>query len=197
MSVTDLLDAYYPTLFVSNHDKISARLRVLSNDTLLDSVHQFRRSISRGQRTKAGLTKLVMDDFSQQTNKLLKLSIEELYKLASPSVDRAIPPLALVCRLMHKRYGPVVAPQLLSEPTCWNPPELTEDDATSDPSVNSLRMPVGQLKSRLSKVDSSVIKIWCDLNVPPNPVPRTKTGKYSLIAERFRSHSLSLFCLSD
>jgi len=49
MSATDLLDDCYPTSFVSNHDKISARLRVLSNDTLLDSVHQFRTSISHGQ----------------------------------------------------------------------------------------------------------------------------------------------------
>jgi len=77
----DLLGHRYPTSFVSNNDKISTRLRVLSNDTLLDSVRRFCASVSRGQRTKAGLTKLIMDDFGRQTKELLRLSAEDLYKL--------------------------------------------------------------------------------------------------------------------
>ena len=77
----DIIKHSYPTSFVSNNDKRAIRLRTLQNETLLNSVRKFRASLSRGQQTKARLTKLIMDDFGQQTNELVRLSIDELYKL--------------------------------------------------------------------------------------------------------------------
>ena len=47
------------TVMVLAWPRISRDLLVLSNDTLLDNVCKFCVNISRGQRTKAGLTKLV------------------------------------------------------------------------------------------------------------------------------------------
>ena len=53
----------YPMSFISNNNVITTRLQVLSNNTLLDGVRRFRTSVPSGCRTKAGLTKLTMDDF--------------------------------------------------------------------------------------------------------------------------------------
>ena len=191
-------DYCYPVSFVSNNDEILVRLRMLSNNTLLDSVCGFSANISSVQRTKAGLVRLIMDDFSQQTKELVRFSTKELYNLASPPTDFPRLQLLLVCQLVHKWYGPIVAPKLLCGPTRWNPPEVMGDDATV-PSANWLQVPIDgdHLKSRLSKVDSSVIKACCDLYLSPDPIPKSKTGRYSAIAKRFRRRSLFLFHLSD
>ena len=69
VSKFDALDCYLMS-FISNNDVITTQLQVLSNDTLLDSVHMFHTSVPSGCRMKAGLTKLTMDDFQQQTNEL-------------------------------------------------------------------------------------------------------------------------------
>ena len=47
------------------NDEIAMRLRVLSNNILLDrhSFCRFRACVPSGHRTKAGLTKFIMDDF--------------------------------------------------------------------------------------------------------------------------------------
>ena len=191
-----VLECCYPASFFSNNNEISARLQVLSCTILRDSVRRFSANIPSSQRMKASLTDLIMSDFSRQTTELVKLSTEELHKLASPPAGYPRFLLPLVCHLVHERYGPVVAPQLLCEPTRWNPPELMEGDAIVA-SVNWLQVPIDGLKSRLSKVDSSVIKMCCDLYLSPNPTPRSKTEKYGVIAERFRFRSLFLFHLSD
>ena len=59
----DVFDHCYPISFVSHNDKIATWLQVLSKETLFDGVREFCTSISHGQRTKAGFTKLVVDDF--------------------------------------------------------------------------------------------------------------------------------------
>jgi hypothetical protein len=60
MSEFDVLDHRYPITFVSNDNKIPMWwLQVLSNDALLGSVQRFRAGVPSGQRTKAGLTKLL------------------------------------------------------------------------------------------------------------------------------------------
>ena len=58
------LNHCYPETFVSNNAKISKRLQVLENNTLLESVHMFSVGACSGQRTKAGFIKFIMDDFS-------------------------------------------------------------------------------------------------------------------------------------
>ena len=190
------LNHCYPESFVSNNSRISERLQVLSNDTLLESVHRFSTGARSGQRTKAGLTKFIMDDFSRQARELVRLSAEELHDLASPPANCPKLQLPLVCQLLHRRYGPAVAPLLLCDSTRWNPPESTEDDMIVS-SVNWLQVPIEHLKLRLSKVDSSVIKLCCDLYLSPNQTPKSKAQRYSVLAERFRSRSRFLFRISD
>ncbi|KAF9652787.1 hypothetical protein BDM02DRAFT_3126222 [Thelephora ganbajun] len=56
---------------------------------------------------------------------------------------------------------------LLRQPTCWDPPEWMIGDATLS-FANWLQIPVGQLKSRLSKVNLGVIKTGFDLYLSPN-----------------------------
>ena len=53
------------------NDEIAMRLRVLSNNVLLGghSFRRFRACVPSGHRTKAGLTKFIMDDFGRQANK--------------------------------------------------------------------------------------------------------------------------------
>jgi hypothetical protein len=192
----DALDHCYPTSFISNDDRISTRLRVLPNDTLHDSVRGFCTSVSRGQRTKAGLTKLIMDDFRRKTSELVQLSTDDLHRLVSPPPHCSRLQLPLLCQFVHNRYGTVIASHLLCQPTRWDPPEPTIDD-TSVSSVNWLQVPVNQLKSRLSKVDLGVIKACCDQFLSPESPPKSKTGKYSVVVERFRSRSILLFGLSE
>ena len=198
MNELSVLDHFYPTSFVSNNDKISTRLRVLSNDTLLKSARRFSTNIPSSQRTKTGLVKFIMDDFSRETKELIRLSTKELYKLASPHTDCPRVQLLLVCQLVHKRYGSAVAPLLLCEPTRWNPPKLMEDDEIVS-SVNWLQVLIDgdHLKPHLSKVDLRVIKSCCNLYLSPDPTPKSKTGKYCAIAERFWSRLLFLFHISD
>lgn len=90
----------------------------------------------------------------------------------------------------------MVVSQLLCKSTHWNPPGSTEDSAIVV-SVDWLRVPVDHLKSRLSKVDMGVIKACCNLYVSPNETPKSKTGRYGIIAKRFQSRSLFLFHASD
>ena len=83
MSESAALESCYLISFISNNNKISTRLQVLSNNALLDSVRRFRANVPRKHR-KIGLTKLIMDDFRQHTNELMRLSTEDLRKLVSP-----------------------------------------------------------------------------------------------------------------
>ena len=117
----DALDCY-PTSFISNNDGIATRLQMLSNDTLLDSVFRFCANVSRAQRTKAGLTKLIMEDFRRETNRLVQLSNEGLCEIVSPSPDCLKLKLLLASLFVHNRYGSMVASHLLCQPTRWNPP---------------------------------------------------------------------------
>ena len=195
MSELHALEYCYPISFVSNNDERSARLRVLSNNTLLGSVHKFCVSVPSAQRTKASLLKLIMDDFRRQTNELVRLSIEELRKLVSPPAHCPRSQFPLLCQFVHNRYGSTIASHLLCQSTRWDPPEITADDATIC-SVNWLQVPVNQLKSCLSKVDPGVIKICCDLYLSPVSSPKSKTKKYSVITGRFRSRLTFLFDLS-
>ena len=192
----NLLNHCYPMSFVSNNDKIATRLQVLSKETLLDAVRRFCTSISRGQQTKAGLTKLILDDFRRQTNELVQLSTKDICKLVSPPPRCPRLQLPLVCQFVHNRYGTAIASHLLCQPTRWDPPESTVDNATVS-SVNWLQVPVSQLKSRLSKVDHNVIKACCELYLSPESPPKSKTGKYGVVAERFRLRSIFLFNLLD
>ena len=64
-------------------------------------------------------------------------------------------------------------------------------------SVDWLRVPVDQLKSRLSKVNPGVIKACCDLYLSPKISPKSKTARYDVIAKRFRCRSVLLFSLTD
>lgn len=113
-SMVDLsvIEYRYPTSFVSNTDEISTRLQILLNDTLLDSARTFSVNIPKSQRSKRDPTKFIMDDFSQRKTELVKCSVDELYKLASPLAGFPKYLLPLACQLVHKRYGPMVASQL-------------------------------------------------------------------------------------
>jgi len=195
MSESAALESCYPISFISNSDKISTRLQVLSNNALLESIRRFRASVPSNHRTKIGLTKLIMDDFRQHTNELMRLSTEDLRKLVSPP-DCARLQLPLVCQLVRNRYGSVIASHLLCDPTRWDPPEATVTDAIVT-SVHWLQVPLNQLKSRLSKVELDEIKACCDLYLSPELSPKSKTGKYSVVAERFRSRSVFLFSLPE
>ena len=195
MSELHALEYCYPISFVSNNDERSTRLRVLSNNALLSSVRKFCASVTSAQRTKAGLIKLIMDDFRRQTNELVRLSVEALRELVSFPAHCPRFQFSLLCQFVHNRYGGVIAPHLLCDSTRWDPPEITADDATIH-SVNWLQVPVNQLKSRLSKVDPSVIKTCCDLYLSPALSPKSKTEKYGVITSCFRSRSTFLFDLS-
>jgi hypothetical protein len=116
MSELDGLQHCYPPSFISNGNDISVRLQVLSNNTLLESVRRFCASIPSGQRTKAGFTKLIVDDFQQGTGELMRSSVEDLLKLVSPPQFPEVQ-LALVCQFVHKWYGSTVASHLLCHPT--------------------------------------------------------------------------------
>lgn len=118
------LDHCYPTSFVSNNDGIYERLKVLSSKTLLSSAHGFSKNIPSGYRTKTRLVKLIMDDFSRHTKELIQLSTEGLHNSMSPLANCLKLQLPLVCHLVHKRYGPEVAPHLLCDSTRWNPPPV-------------------------------------------------------------------------
>lgn len=50
-----------------------------------------------------------------------------------------------------------------------------------------LRIPVDQLKSRISKVNLCMIKACCNLYLPPESQPGSGTVYYSVVAGRFRS----------
>ena len=196
MSELDVLDHCYPPSFVSNNDEISTRLQVLSNNALLDSVLRFSQTIPNGQRTKAGFKKLIMDDFQQHTNELVRLSTEALYQLVSPPPHCPKIRLPLICQFVHERYGPTVASHLLCHSTRWNPPDSMVDNTLLS-SVDWLQVPVHQLKSRLSKVEFGAVQACCHLYLSPGPPPKSKTGKYTVVAERFRSRSVFLFGLSE
>ena len=64
--------------FVSNNVKIATWLQALLTDTLLDGVCRFCTSVSCSQWTKAGLTKLFMDDFGQCMGELVWSSTEDI-----------------------------------------------------------------------------------------------------------------------
>jgi hypothetical protein len=180
----EALDYCYPTSFVSNNDKISERLRLLSNDILLSSVCRFRVSVPSNHRTRLGLTKLIMEDFEQQVNNLVQLSNERLYEIVSPPPHCLRFQLPLACQFVHNRYGTNIAPHLLRDQTRLNPPEATIDDTGATSTANWLQIPVDQLKSRLSKVDLGIVKACCDLYLSPESPPKSKTARYTVIAGR-------------
>ena len=190
------LDYCYPTSFVSNDERISTRLQLLPSNTLLSSVRRFCVNVPSSQRAKAGLTKLIMEDFRRQVNQLVGLSTEDLCKIVSPPPNCPRLLLLLTCQFVHNRYGTVIASHLLCQPTRWDPPELTADDTTVS-SVSWLQIPVNQLKSRLLKVDLSAIKVCCDLYLAPESLPKSKTTKYSVVTKHFRLCSIFLIGLSD
>ena len=100
--------------FISNNDEIATQLRVLSHDTLLESIRRFYANIPSCRRTKAGLTQLIMDDFREQTSRLVHSSPEDIYELVSPPPHFPRLVLPLVCQFIHNQYGSVTAPQLLA-----------------------------------------------------------------------------------
>ena len=61
-----------------------------------------------------------------------------------------------------------------------------------------LQTPLTRLgRSRLAKVYAGTIKNCCGLYLTPDPIPKSKTGRYDLIIQRFRARSLYLLDISD
>jgi len=146
--------------------------RCCRNNTLLGSVRKFCVRVPSGQRAKVSLIKLIMEDFRQQTNQLVRLSTEDLCKVVSPPPDRSRLQLPLTCQFVHNRYSTTIASHLPCQQTRWDPPEQITDNVTVLP-VNWLQVPVNQHKSRLSKVDASVIRGCCNLYLSPEAPPQT------------------------
>ena len=189
----DLLDCDYPLSFVSgSSNEPFARLPLLPRDTLSKCIQRFRERIPKGYRTKADYVRLIRDDFSQQTNRLIQSSTPDLLRLVSPPADHSTPRLSLVCQVIHDRYGVVVASQLLCSPARWNPPEFATN-VTSPPAW--FQTPLTQLKSRLTKVDPGTFKDCCALYAAPDPVPKSKKDRYDLVIKRFRARSSYLLSL--
>ena len=163
----DIIKHSYPTSFVSNNDKRAIRLRTLPNETLLKSVRKFRASLSRGQQTKAGLTKLIVDGFGRQSNELVRLSIEALYEFVSPPLHFPKLQLPLVCQFVHSRYGAVVASHLLCEPIRWDPPKSIANHVAVS-SVNWLQASIDQLTSANSSQTGQARSplVWPDMRLP-------------------------------
>ena len=101
--------------------------------------------------------------------------------------------MSLLCQFVHNRYCTAIASHLLCQLIRWDPPPEPTIGDTSVSSVNWLQVPVNQLKSRLSKIDLGVIKACCDQYLSPESPPKPKTGKYSVVVERFRSCLILLF----
>ena len=190
-----ILNCSYPPSFVSSSsDEPFARLSLVSRDALAKCIRRFRKSIPQGYRTKADYIDLIRDDFAEQTIQLMKLSTPDLLRSVLLPTGCLTPRLSLVCLFIHNQYGAVIASQLLSSQTCWKPPELAGNGI---PSPAWFQTPVTQLRSRLAKVDSGVIKDCCTVYLAPDPTPKSKTGRYDLIIERFRTRLLYLLSLSD
>jgi len=192
-----ILDCSYPaSFFSSSGDEFLVRLPFLSRDVLLSCVQGFQGSVPKRSRTKAHYINLIKTDFVLQTNQLTQWSTSDLLRRVSvpPFASRPPPQLSLVCQFIHDRYGAVVASHLLCSQARWNPPELAADE-TSQPVW--FHTPPTQLRSRLAKVDTGIIKGYCDLYLAPNPAPKSKTERYNLMIERFRARSLYLLKLSD
>ena len=67
--------------------------------------------------------------------------------------------------------------------TRWKPPEVAERGISSP--------------SRLTKVDAGIIKDCCENYLAPDPVPKSETGRYDVIIQRFEARSSYLLSLSD
>jgi len=192
-----ILDCSYPPLFLLGSSNESfAWLPLLSCDVLLTCIQRFCESIPRGCQTKAGYINLIQSDFMQQVNQLIRSSTPHLLQRVSmtPFAGHPTPQLLLVCQFIHNWYGPVVASHLLCSRTRWNSPEVAED-RMSQPVW--LQTPLTQIRSRLEKVNTGVIKSCCDLYLSPGSVPKLKTERYNLMIQRFRTHPLYLLRLSN
>ena len=190
---------YPPSFLSSSSDESFARLPLLSHDVLLTSVWRFQETIPKRCRTKAGCINLIRSDFIQQTSQLMHLSVPDLRRrmLISLPAGNSTPQhsqFSLACQSIHNRYGTSVATQLLSSSVRWNPPEVAEE-GLSQPIW--LQTPSTQLKSRLAKVETDIVKGCCDFYLAPSPAPKSKTERYDLLIQCFRVRLLYLLSLLD
>ena len=193
-------DGIYPPSFLSSSE-FFARLPLLSRDVLLTCVRRFRQSIPNGYQTKAGYINILRRDFAQQTSQLIQSSTADLLRRVNSSSPASHSysiheycQFSLVCQFIHDHYGTAVASQLLCSLARWNSPEVAEDGMLKP---TWLKTPLTQLRSRLAKVGTGIIKDHCDLYLAPSPAPKSKTERYDLIVQRFRTRSLYLLSLPD
>ena len=175
-----ILDCSYPPSFLpSARDKSFARLPFLSQDILLTCVQRFRQNVPKGYQTKAGYVNLIQSDFTQQMNLLIRSSTSELECLLILSLaGHPAPRLSLICQIIHECYGTVVASHLLCSQARWNPPEVAEDEISLP---IWLHTPHAQLRSRLAKLNTGIVKTCCDMYIAASAAPKSKTEKYNLI----------------
>jgi hypothetical protein len=71
--------------------------------------------------------------------------------------------------------------------TRWNPPQVSEVEILKPAWFET---PPSQLRARLATLDTETIKYCYDLYHAPNKTPKSETGRYNLIIERFRARSV-------
>ena len=194
----DILDCTYPSSFISmSCGEFFAHLELLSRNELSSCVWRFRESVPKGCKTKTACIKLIESDFSQQTKQLIESSTPELFGhvSTSPLAGQSVPTrFSLVCWAIHDWYGITIASQLLSSQARWNPPEVANGIA-SQPAW--FQTPVTQLSARLRRVDAEAIRYSCNLYLAPDTIPKSKTGRYDFLIQRFRARALYLLSLSN
>ena len=184
------LDCTYPSsFFLSSANEFCGCLSFLSHNVLFSCVCRFH-SIPMKHQKKADLINVVQSDFARQTNKLIQFSTPELMQCVPPSAGHSTLCFLLACQFIHYQYGTKVASQLLCSCTCWNPPKVANDSIVWPTWVETL---LTQLRSRLGKVDTGIIKTCCDLYLMPNPTPKQKTKRYDLIIQQFRASQKQYF----
>ena len=114
--------------------------------------------------------------------------------MSSRAGQESTPRFSLVCKIAHSRYGTVVASQLLSSQTRWNPLGVIKDTVSL---LAWFQTPVTQLETRLRKVDSKTMKRCCDLHLAPGSTPKNKTERYDVMIQRFRARLLYLLSCSN
>ena len=179
-----IVDCSYPDSFVlTKCSDFFIRLSLLSCEELSTCIRNFRGSIPRGSRKKANYITLIENDFVQQANALIWTATPDLPQMTTPPPGPQPPPrLWLVCQLMHRRYGALVASRLLCSRARWNPPAVAEDKFIQPACFST---PISKLQSRLAKLDVQLVKACCDLYLAPDSTPRLKTQRYSFLIERF------------
>ena len=99
----------------------------------------------------------------------------------SQPVGHSTPRLLLVCQFIRDRHETAIASQLLRSKTRWDPPDVEKNQILQPV---WLQTPLARLgRSRLAKVYAGTIKNCCGLCLTPDPIPKSKTGRYDLIIQ--------------